>query len=720
MNKAEYYNVTKYIKSILEMNFVLIDDIVTNFKSCKKYTINDSVKEYMYYVDKEPLYISPSFRNIKVKEEKNSANPQFLLFSAPGATGKSALAKYISYKYNGIYWNLAKIKLGNNSFVGTILSAVSAPEYSNFIKDLNESNVMLIIDAFDEAEIVSGRKMISSFISEINKCLDNKTNTSVIFLARTETAQFIASFCLENSISINHYEIGFFTEDKAHEFIKKNIETQRENVSQVTIDCIDEYYKKVSENINENERESFLGYAPVLEAMSKHIMSYNNAYIFSNILSSQNSCTDIIFNIMEDLLERERTKVKNSFISKCKEKHQEFLDWDNVYLKDEQIVRLVNYIVFGENKYNSYVIKGLPDQIVDEYQEVLDSFIPQHPFISNNLEKSNSKKDFTGPAFRDYTLATLILDENYSDLAEMYFEVSQGDLYIPSQIFFDCYTKITGNKVFSNHISYIYDSYRARTKANETPYIQCSEIQDDNKKAYSLVLGTEKASSKVHQDIVLEMKTVDNKVIFEQLLNASIDAPSLYVQIGKSGVDARIYNSSVVCKKIIWGTKNISLESYESGQNLLVSAEDATGDTPNFDIVGVANLSVSIPNISNYYRLVPYKYDFNDTSNVDATKLIYAMRCILMEFRTHKKDTLAKDAERINNVVVGNNKFKKEVLDYLKYKNIIYSYKHLYKVDTDNMQRVGISYSALARMQMDQLEEVYNEYIYWENNEYNC
>ena len=43
--------------------------------------------------------------------------------------------------------------MGTNSFAGSILNAVGAPKYSEFIADLNVGNVLLVIDAFDEAKM---------------------------------------------------------------------------------------------------------------------------------------------------------------------------------------------------------------------------------------------------------------------------------------------------------------------------------------------------------------------------------------------------------------------------------------------------------------------------------------------------------------------------------------------------------------------------------------
>ena len=42
-----------------------------------------------------------------------------------------------------------------------------------------------------------------------------------------------------------------------------------------------------------------------------------------------------------------------------------------------------------------------------------------------------------------------------------------------------------------------------------------------------------------------------------------------------------------------------------------------------------------------------YKFIFKNSDEIDIKRALYAMRCILIEFRTHRKDTMAKDAESI-------------------------------------------------------------------------
>lgn len=720
MNSYYDYNVKEYVDSIIEVKKMVLDGIINPYHRCKKYDLNKNVNEYLQYVDEEPFYIPPSFSDVKTNIKQSTLKPKFVLLSAPGATGKSSLAKHIAYRFDALYWNLSKVKLGTNSFAGSILNAVGAAKYSEFIGDLNTGNVLLIIDAFDEAEIISGRRMISSFISDISNSLSEHTMPTVFLLARTETAQYIASFCSENSIPVLHYEIGFFGEDAAKEFIVKS-SIGKKAPTKPDLDCAASYYDVIRNNITEDERASFLGYAPVLEAISTHIRAYPNRQRLISDLSNQRDCVSIIMNIMDDLLVREQTeKVVPAFMNKCLTTHPEFSEWDKVYSMEEQLVRLIYYILFGDTSYSNYPVDALPPQLVDDYQTMLDSFLPQHPFVRNSTETVASGRitDFTGPAFRDFALAKIILNKDYETLADMYFEESQSQSYFPSQIFFDCYTKISDSRISPSHISFVYDSFKAKATAYERPYLQCSEIPAVGEETgnclavFGMISG--KHSVAKHDDYCAEIIADGTSLQFDQLVNVSIDAPTMEVSIGRQGVDARIYNSSIISKRIVWSTRNIVIESYAPEGCLIIAHEGFSGDATMLEIAKADNLRVCAPNLSNYYKLVSYSYNFEDTSGYDIIKFIHALRCILVEFRTHRKDTLAKTADRIEYVTVGNSAIKRQVLEYMKHCGIVYASDHLYKIDEAKMQEKGIYFNALSRMDTQQLELAFVDFCKWE------
>lgn len=715
---------------------VKLEAILNSFKKCTRYKISSVVSNYLTYIDEDIFYVAPSFNAVKIDNKISTLKPRFILFSAPGATGKSCLAKYIAHEYNAIYWDSSKLKLGENSFDGSLLKMVGPAEYSHFTNDLKEGKAALVIDAFDEAEAVSGRTAIQNFIEDLNHCIDGSTTPCVFLFSRTETAQFIVSLCVENNISLQHYEIGFFEETQAISFIggqlqqlKKIDATHQDGlekgITPAETDCIEKYYYAIQNNISANEKASFLGYAPVLQAIAAEIKGTNNTAILINKLTGKCNCTDIILQIMRALLSREKDKVVNAFSERCKSEHPEFSGWDKVYSDEEQLTRLVSYVLFEDTKYSNYKIDELPPQLIDDYQSIINSFLPQHPFIQNYAKGTTTQSagvQFTGPAFRDYTLAELILKSDGSALAQMYFEDAKSRNFSPSPIFSDCYLNICQNRVHSDHISYVYESFRSKSQALERAYLQYTEQigETGGVSGGSVTLGritAKKAPQHPALELNMIMDTPENpELCFERMYNISLDAPNVTLRIGRSGSDASIHNSLIICKRLVWNTEHLLIESKQPTGCLIYTKENSVGTPPTIEIVCADELKIFMPDINLYYKLYQYGCDFENPNDIDIIKFTHALRCILIEFRTHSKDVPAKHIERIDNVVVGNNPIKKKVLTFMKETGILYEDAHLYKVDLGKMQECGISYIGLSKMNFEQLQIGYEKFKDWDSD----
>lgn len=79
-----------------------------------------------------------------------------------------------------------------------------------FISNLNAGRALLIIDAFDEADIISGRAGIDFLLNDLNELTVDSLSCSIVLLARTETALHLSEYCESHQILFSHYEIGFF------------------------------------------------------------------------------------------------------------------------------------------------------------------------------------------------------------------------------------------------------------------------------------------------------------------------------------------------------------------------------------------------------------------------------------------------------------------------------------------------------------------------------
>ena len=208
------YNINEYIQKIKGGIVLTFQSIFEKPIENRNIILEAKKDPSINLITDEPFYIFPQFNDLTTKK-----GAHIYVISAPGATGKSALAKYLAYMYNSIYWNLADITLGDNSFIGTLVRSVGTANYSSFTEDLLSGKTKLVIDAFDEAEMISGARAVQSFLTEIAINTAEAQSPCIFLLSRAETAQNICAFFESNDTAFNHYEISFFEEATSIEFI---------------------------------------------------------------------------------------------------------------------------------------------------------------------------------------------------------------------------------------------------------------------------------------------------------------------------------------------------------------------------------------------------------------------------------------------------------------------------------------------------------------------
>lgn len=656
-------------------------------------------------VTEKPFYILPQFKDLSIEKDAH-----IFVISAPGATGKSALAKHLAYMYHSIYWNLAEITLGDNSFIGTLVRSVGTAHYSSFIADLLSGKTKLIIDAFDEAEMISGARAVQSFLFEIAANTIDASAPCVFLLSRAETAQAICTYFENNKTAYNHYEISFFEDASSFDFVKQVVEkNSRTNQNQDIINnCIKQYFQNIDSKIQQEDNlRSFTGYAPVLEVIGMHIAQENNAYSFLQTLQSNAmKGIEIIEKILEKLIEREQNKVKEGFLKRIQAntKGQE-IDLSDMYSAREQLVLLVYYILFGDYDYNYYPCNQIPDEYKDDYISVIDTFLPQHPFIKSN----GHERSFTGPAFRDYVIAKLMEIPQYNDLVNMFSTEKRIGNHFPSHLLWNFFTNKSDIIVPADKISYLFESYRSQANGNTQAFLTIGGSKNSGYSTAWTLCSKETESIENY-----EMEVLDKSLHLESLSNVSIDVDDLDVIIHSIGGSLSVSHCNVYCEKLQIICDHIVFDAFEppctlvSNNNAVI--QNNSGSIPDITVNG-DNLSISFPNINSYYKLIKYNTDYSDNGSFSIEKFCYILRKIFVQFRKHKKDTPARDAEKIDFVIVGNESSRKKVFDFLTNNAIIYRANPLYKINMSKLEEIGISWGAVTRSDYNQLKKAYDCFL---------
>lgn len=160
-NNWIYNIIKKYRES--EAFYVNLDVILDRMGNGASFSLTETPPCAVTIEPTPQFYIKPVVEDL-VQEK----DPKIIIFSAPGATGKSALARFISNAKHALLWDLSKEKIASHSFSGMLLDSLGAKEISRFMEGLTTGQATLVVDALDEAELVSGRAAIEMlFIAQI-------------------------------------------------------------------------------------------------------------------------------------------------------------------------------------------------------------------------------------------------------------------------------------------------------------------------------------------------------------------------------------------------------------------------------------------------------------------------------------------------------------------------------------------------------------------------
>ena len=272
-----------------------------------------------------PLHLKSGFGD--ADPEKSNV----ILVSAPGAVGKSTLARQIAFETKAILLDLAEADpVGANTLVGGLAR-------TNLYQSFQQGEASIVIDGLDEARMRVTQASFAAFISDVAD-LAKPNCKPVILFGRTGAVQEAWLWLAEEGIEAPVLEIGYYDQERAAEFAKIQAQKIRGELKMREPDgrAIDLIMGRLKSDLQ--AEASFVGYAPVLIAVAKQVAdrkerdSQNTQELISRIEQGQAKIT--ITTISNDILSREQRKLSSlSF--------EDPTLHSRLYTPDEQIARLI-------------------------------------------------------------------------------------------------------------------------------------------------------------------------------------------------------------------------------------------------------------------------------------------------------------------------------------------------------------------------------------------
>jgi len=367
-----------------------------------------------------------------------------LLLKAPGAVGKSTLARELAVATGSPLWNLSHFTVGDNTLHGTLVKLLGASRYGEVVADLKNGDRCIIIDALDEAQARAGDAGFEAFIRDIGD-LFRATSSSpgLVLLGRRDSVAFAEMILEDCQVAASTLEIEFFDEVAARDFLDIQLDDlaarrKEEQKHRVQRQPFEEARDLLFENVDEllssgsqgalpwtEHSRSFLGYAPVLEAFAEYLGFENYRALKNDIedLSGSGSQWGILRQIVADLLIREQGKFHNAFRERGS--RLEAVDWTQVYTPEEQCRRL---LARGADRARVPVPQSVSREDHQAYNDVLEIQLPIHPFIGEQFG------GFANLVFSEFVSSWALLSDTEAREAE-WRRMCGGDIgYLPTPL----------------------------------------------------------------------------------------------------------------------------------------------------------------------------------------------------------------------------------------------------------------------------------------------
>lgn len=332
------------------------------------------------------------------------AGVQLLIISAPGAVGKTTLAKQVASQAQIPYWDLAATgPVGKSTFHGSVMAALG-PEAALKLFGQNMSSAF-IIDALDEARIKVTAAAFEAFLADAAAFAKTKSNLCVVLLGRTQIAETAWLSASEAGVRTALATIELFDENAASVYVERRVR-RHSAAAAAAMDAHRAPFAEARSQIfgllngafgGDSSAASFLGYAPVLDAISVRLGENVNFHEvvrelktvqLPDNLDSQLRPIALLRQMCDDILIREhKQKLLNNMkpILEPLVGGSDWSSWEALYTPAEQCDRLV-CLTFGGNYLMSV---SAPSEVLSRYEEQLGSFIREHPFLRDGKAYAN-------------------------------------------------------------------------------------------------------------------------------------------------------------------------------------------------------------------------------------------------------------------------------------------------------------------------------------------
>jgi hypothetical protein len=566
---------------------------------------------------------------LTLNNDLSSTTPEtaaVLLISAPGAVGKTTLAKQIAAETGAVYIDLAAADpVGGNTISGGLAK-------SGLYDSWRAEKTTLLIDGLDEARLRVTQEAFEAFLVDLADLTRGRRIPAALF-GRTGAIQDSWIPLQEQAANFAILEIGFYDPTQSREFAKANLAGRAGESAHrdVQIKAVELLLSRLREEAA-TDGDRFSGYAPVLQAVVERVVAEDNpAGLIAQIEKGERPVT--LQTVVAAILDRERSKLTTLPL-------HESSAIKRLYSPEEQLSRLVAR-VYGLEPPSPPKLSSEDAQL---YTDALETWLPEHPFLDGGQSPSSAVFEavITAEALRTTAAATAAIARELARgsaanpfLAEFYFPEDEELGELPAE-----------------HIGIVYASLRARLTIGDHASLLvegAEEGEEEEALRAEVEIFVSRVDSIAPRILNFQSEQVGTIKLGKYIEDVEVFVPLGSVEIG-TGTEALLVAPVLIqAEKLSVNCNKLTVENGRESDSADVFLESDKVDsslTAQPVIRGNAKLSVAWPG-ARAHPWTAFATEPTQTENPSIDEGLRRLRKFVTAFRSHSKGNLARYRHKI-------------------------------------------------------------------------
>ncbi|WP_265288561.1 hypothetical protein [Verminephrobacter eiseniae] len=629
---------------------------------------------------------------LSLRADFNDLTQSVWLVAAPGAVGKSTLAKEICAATNAVYLDLAAATtVAGNYLVGGLVKA-------GLWSAWQAGQSTLLVDALDEARLRVTQSSFEDFLADVANVAGTR-GVPIVLLGRVGIIEEAWSILNEKSgLKPPIFDIELFQPARAKEFVTAAIDRLAKAVDLTSgkhsyphlegvLVAHRPVYERAAESLVDHltaetsaDGRQFAGYAPVLEAVATVIASEPNPAKIDDAIESIFK-GQVLSRVTSEVMLRESGKLFNQLAATVSD-----VNSAGLYEAPEQLARLAS-LVFDTSA------PGLPDDLpqhaIAPYEKAVQSLLPQHPFLDSKTQKP------AGAVFGACILAAALTGGD-ADLARAAQRFASGGHNTPNPFLLTFYKQALSeqNEIPAEHVGLLYASLEAAAGAGETVRLNA---EGEGSLAIEMLLLRPGEKDEIYEFVTV----AGSELRFGRRIGGiTIDADEIDVEFGDGGQLELVAPVAVKARNLVLNCSELVVKPDHSGQGdqlVYLEAAQAVADPglrPPTVRHGV-KLQVAWPE-SKVYPWNPFASTGGEDPDPRMADAQRALRRLCISFRSHSKGRLARYKGKVEHFRMTKGNLGVALRERLVADNVLSLKGAMYFLEPDILgAQVGISFHDL-------------------------